>query len=792
MKIDPVVRGLIEALGDSDAKVRRTIKDTLEQNYTGMNLGEDRDAWRAWFAKIDPEWGEPVAGVTARLRTIQPELGTQDRLWEAGQLWSDATPPVICLDVRNDGRRSYWLFGAKYDLELDVDGKKFRRALPIPDEWQSFIAGRQQNGLRVSLGPEWKGEAGPLHWTPGTHSVRISVKLHPPLSDPSRPIEVISNRVGIQILSANRVQQTVDSLKYEVGFVPDKTVALLGEEVMISFVVKNTCERSIWLPVGGDSRGIRPTRFQVSAVDSSGKPVRDPYPNPMNFGGLGGSFEIQPGLAHAEQVPISKWCAFEKPGVYTVTCRTTPNLSSTNTLARWGGLSKEPQNTVSTSFTLMLKEPSAADVQRVITTRRIEAQKERYQSNTGMSTLRAPVFLKPFVEKAHGGDMESIKAIGEIETPESTEALIGLAREKIKAGQLEIALGALCEAVRRLPNPRYYEEGRDGLTGKPNGKPNEWSEPDRQRVERTWRPQMAAPVREMAQGLVNSGDQKSLDLAGRILWYFGTPDDMPFALTGYTHAIEATQALPYKPQFYLQSSAAYVYTFAIAELMKRGGKVPTQPSTSGESAAFIVALGANKEFQPAAREQQIHRVIEAGVPFLDLLLLTRLNDPVSEEVAGKVPGYMKSKYKDVQKAAVEFAQRHPRAEYKQPLFDFLRSADESFMLTVANESAKANGIANIEMIDLWFGKLDAGNASGAVMSHLIEAVADGGRFGSARSLSLEELTAVKARWKRFIEENREKLIQGKRFKPGDPEFTPDLMPQGFSMNFGQTPWPPKS
>jgi hypothetical protein len=110
-----------------------------------------------------------------------------------------------------------------------------------------------------------EGRGGPLHWTPGMHQVRLSVKLHPPLSDPSRPIEVVSNPVAIRILSADGAQRTVDNLKYEAGFVPDKTVALLGEEVMISFFVKNTGERPIYLAFGFDSRGIRPLRFLITA-----------------------------------------------------------------------------------------------------------------------------------------------------------------------------------------------------------------------------------------------------------------------------------------------------------------------------------------------------------------------------------------------------------------------------------------------------------------------------------------------------------------------------------------------
>ncbi len=223
--------------------------------------------------------------------------------------------------------------------------------------------------------------------------------------------------------------------------------------------------------------------------------------------------------------------------------------------------------------------------------------------------------------------------------------------------------------VRRLPNPRYYDEEKDYKTGKTTGKMNTWSETDRQRVARTWRPENAGPVRENARRLVNYTDQKSLDLAGRILGYIGTADDMPAALAGYTRAIESTQALPYKPEFYLQSSAAYVYAFPIGELLKRGGQIPDRPATLGESAAYLVALSADKSFQPADRRQQIQRLIAADVPFMNFLMLQQLNDPVPEALAAKVPEFMRSKYKDVQKAAIEFARgiRGPNTNKRSPM-----------------------------------------------------------------------------------------------------------------------------
>ncbi len=114
------------------------------------------------------------------------------------------------------------------------------------------------------------------------------------------------------------------------------------------------------------------------------------------------------------------------------------------------------------------------------------------------------------------------------------------------------------------------------------------------------------------------------------------------------------------------------------------------------------------------------------------------------------------------------------------------------MLMVANGAAPANAIPTIELVDIWFGRIAPTDSGREALRYLIESVTDGGMVNSATILNAEETAAVKERWGRFIRENRARLSQGKRFKPGDPEFTPDLLPPGFKMAFGQTPWPPKS
>lgn len=581
-----------------------------------------------------------------------------------------------------------------------------------------------------------------------------------------------------------------EPLKYEAGFVPDKKEAFLGEEIMVSFVVKNTDDRPIALLIGGDGRGIRPTRFRMSALDSAGNKVLDPYPDAehMNLGGFIGPERIAPGLDHKEPVPISKYCAFTNTGVYTVTCRTTPVILPAETQLDqfFSAAAKQPE--VVTTFTLTLKEPSSAEIQRVIAIRRAEAAKERYQSNSGMSSLRAPLYLKPLLQKARAGDLESITAIGEMETTESTEALIRLAREGRDSGKSPIAITALSLIVPRLPNPMYYQKHADHPGAEP--KMSAYEESNRQSVARTWRPEMAAPVRELARRLAANTDQQSLELCGRILAYIGTAEDLPAALAGYTHAIEATKTLPFEThQYFRPRGCAYVYRFTIPRLHELGAAVPMQPKTPGECAAYLLMLQKDKTFRPADWPQQGERMLDSDIPYMRELVLDFVPEPVPEAVLARMPQLLNDSYVDLQISACKMAKKHPRAEYKPPLLNILKSGKEKYLLNFATEAALANGIPIDEVMEIWVGRLGADDLGKDALIRLLLAAYDGSESSSQNTLTDAEVARAKSNWTEFIKKNRDKLRVGRKFKPADPEFEAKLFPEGFTFFFDNKPWP---
>lgn len=792
LMIEPAIRALIEAVGDADAQVREAAQTTLEQNFTGQRLGPDREAWRAWFAKLDPAWGEPSEGARARVRSIQ--WPPRDRtMGDPEQIWSDANPPVIRLDLRNDGPSALSFINSLEWVTVEVDGQPFQGAGNMGRvEVISLAAGAQVNAIRLILDQRWTRSGAPLRWSPGVHTVALAATLWPAAGE-GHPLKLRTNPMPVSILAG--APYAKGGLKFEAGFVPDRTEALLGEEITVTYFIRNTGTKDFNLIEGGDYRGAwHPDHLRISAVDEDGKPVVDPHPNSMSMGGLGGPITIVPGLGHTETQALSACCAFTRPGVYTVNCR---NLRYPGEKDVWGppGVRDEKspvRDVIATSFTLTLREPGAAEARRVFEERQAEAKKSSY--STALESLYAPIYLAPLLEDARKGNGEAIRAIGGMETPEATRALLDLGRERLDDKQTTPALAALGQLRSRLPDPAStrHDARIDSATLE------KYYAPQRERVARCWRPELAVPALALAHRLAASADPGALELAGFIFYCLGAPADLPAVLDGYTRAFEAVKAhaavaaKDYPANFpYLHArDALNGFRRAVPEILKRGAAPPADPSTPGEAAAYMIALHERPDFRPPAWIARAVGWLEGGLPSLRECVLENLPDPPPEAVLAELPGLLAVDDPYLQGVACRMAGKHPQPAFKEPLLKVLRSgrnASPSGMLDAAEEAAMANDIPNDQMMDVWADRLDPADLGPDALIHLARGVL--GHIGGwgAQTPSPETLRELQPRWRAFIDKNRKQLHEGRPFRPGDPALPADLFPVGYSFDLGSSP-----
>lgn len=251
---------------DTDAKI--------PEDFMEMPSPKPGDRVTVAYAKWDPQW---------QTATVEPRAIRDSLRYEHSFIWSGK------LNTR--------------------DGRIWQASLP----WRN--SGLVQRSLQPRTGEAfgYNDVGGPLPFV-SRDGDRVIWAIYDAAARLMRPVDRLPERTTV-----NR-----GSFNFEAGFIPEKDEIMAGEAIYVTFYVKNTGDRTIYLETGGDGRSIRSYRFQLSATNQLGAVVRDPHPNPSHHGGPQGlPPEIRPGGTYSEKLQLAKWLSFDQPGQYTVRCART-------------------------------------------------------------------------------------------------------------------------------------------------------------------------------------------------------------------------------------------------------------------------------------------------------------------------------------------------------------------------------------------------------------------------------------------------------------------------------------
>jgi hypothetical protein len=251
-----------------------------------------------------------------------------------------------------------------------------------------------------------------------------------------------------------------------------------------------------------------------------------------------------------------------------------------------------------------------------------------------------------------------------------------------------------------VPFPNWYD--------KPEA---EYDKANRQRVERTWKPEFGKVLTRLARRLMdevipqkqandgaiarhNDADSQALlEDIGYIYACVGTPDDFSDCLKAFNRSIELTKTLPLEThQYFRPRGSAFRFKYAVHYMFQRGAQPPTSPTHAGEMAAFILALRTQDTFRPDGWKLEAMKWLKQGPPYLAELILDHLPEPIPDEVLDYLPTLLANEYVDLQIAACHVAEKHPRQDYQEPLKKILATGKEKFLRKFAVDAAKANGL----------------------------------------------------------------------------------------------------
>jgi hypothetical protein len=553
----------------------------------------------------------------------------------------------------------------------------------------------------------------------------------------------------------------------KVSLVVDKKTYFLGENVLVHFCVENVGTEPFPITLGGDYRfASRALSFSVEAIDAKGKDCADPDPSGFCMGGLIHSPTIKPGQKHYESVPLMRYRRIEEPGTYTI--RVSHGLGWKETDDR-----KIPVAEATITFVRPTEEQARKVIEEAYALDKDSGGTSggRRKPFADFSVLRDPVYLPILMERAKDGCEKALEGIGSIATPQATEALIRLADHENAA----FALQAVRTLNYRLPDPLLA-----GELPVRNVFHNEQVDARSWYVSRSWRPRFGDDVRALARKLLAKDDQDSVKCGGFMLQAVGRKEDLPALTRALDRAVAEAARAPIEKGLYPRPRGACQELMRAARMLAaRGIPAPVDLKTPGEALVFASLVGAGEKSRPAGWETRYAGLLCHETPYVREIALENLPVPVPKALEKLLPPLLTDPDVDVQIAACHLAKKTKLPSLKGPVLKALASAKEEWQFRAVTSAAWEYD-AKWETIQILVSRLDEAEMTAQCLDSL--------RYWAFEDLPIHSIPTAKhldaaagktckARWTKFLDEHGEELKKGKRFKFGDPAFTPDLFPE---------------
>lgn len=535
----------------------------------------------------------------------------------------------------------------------------------------------------------------------------------------------------------------------------------LGEHIVVHYVAKNVGDTRTSVSFGGDYRGSpRASRIKVTATDASGASLVDPHPNPMNFGGLGGEHELEPGEEFAFTVSLGRYRRFETAGSHHIAVAHDLGWTPEDE-----PVSDEDERWVEGELEIVV--PSIEEAKTVLAEMQAlpsDANKtvgERARPFADFTALSYPVYL-PLLASAIETEPRAMTGVASIATVDATAVLLGLAKHT----DPKISAPALDAVQIRLPTT--------GPTrGLNQAELDAW-------VARTWDAEvLGAPVRGLAESLLSAQDQEDVMVGARLLGAVAELEDADRVIRGLDRSLEATRLDPIP---YPEPRTAVFELLATAEILLAAGmSAKSAPSTAGEIALYVLEHG-SKRPRPAGYESLAAGWLEHDIPEIGVLVLRRTTAPLKPAVVANLPGLLSQPHVGLANAACSaLGQAGSNAAVHEPVRAAMKTATDSWLVGCLHATAVSVGISRDAIAKTWVARLDEEDMTLPMLEQLLF-VFDSSGHGSSGVPDAAEGARLKRVWTAWLREHGAVVRAGKRFALGDPALTTELFPAGFSLS----------
>jgi len=547
---------------------------------------------------------------------------------------------------------------------------------------------------------------------------------------------------------ARRIRATVN---------PDKEAYVFGEEVFLTFELRNRARWPYRFEVGGDYRGAtRHTSYHVEAVHEDGIPAADPHPHQLCMGGLVHEKMLMRDDVWRDGVPLLAFRRIDRPGRYRVPVSRGGHVAETS---------------------LEIRRPTADEARR-----HVEEMDDRFDKTrrehpnavpaVGYATMTHPAYFDLLVARAKAGNIHVLTALGGMPDPAATKALIEL---------LDHPYPVFVEAVEdqlfmRLPDPDLDDRVRPRRFLHDDA-----IEPRQYLRDTSWRPEFAAAVRAHAKRCLGLGDDTNLYRGAFFLACVGTADDLPVLLAGFDGALAAFQnrSLADRSGFY-RLIACPEMRQAVQLMIRRGAAVPAAPKSGAEKILFAEAIACRPDFRPRDWDATLADILRDRLDYVRQVGVACIPMPPPDRVAAVLPVLFNDRDPLVRQAALELAGQVAVPALKPAVVGAMVAARTEKEFWQANEAAKKY-CTSFEMAELYADKILDAETAKVGLQALTKIFHDTSGTYAGQSLAVPKVRhSCHAAWRRLIDSQREQLKSERPFSVLDPIPKNELFP-GFDF-----------
>lgn len=595
--------------------------------------------------------------------------------------------------------------------------------------------------------------------------------------------------------------------------VAEQEAYLLGEAVPLIFRVTHEAapypglplRREIWRPShlkkrpgspvvshGGDYRCSRPYRFKVLAIDTSGRPARDPDPLVTTCGGLVGGTRLDPGDVHDMPFELTDFCAIDEPGTYRVrvyhdlgwdrddswlfasfrnhpplTPHLAPVVEATLTFVA------PTEDEIKTYLAGLLGDPVSRDA----------SWRKIYPKREAVEPVRHPVYLPELNRLARAGRWEAAAAIGQIPGVAALEALLDLN---------EVAPDVVREATSQL-RKRMTPRNRGGR-------------PDGAAAILAARDDLRDAANARFWKALNDRDRGHVIDAAHLYRVTGRPEEMEKFTGEFSRMLRVHQHEEEENEFYPRpAQVGGAMLEAGLALIDRGAEIgddgyPREENTPAPELLRIAHASREPGYRPAGWIRDAEFLCTHPFPFVRSKGIELAAGPFAELPAADSARFVSlcidalgATDLPTRVAAAKALGELKNQKAVEPLLATLSRPGDAWLLRAAYRAAGDCGGTLDRLTEVCVEALPSPGLESDFFQHVARAVTREPGGSGGRIFGRRTAVALRRHWRDILDAGdvRDRLRRGETLTPGVAPVTADAFPEGFHFRHDGRDWPPR-